>query len=111
MTNLKKFAIGLCIVALSVLSTTLLIDRTPAIAASPASMQQELSLLTDTPEEGFDLAVVLSRRGVTETQPDRDVLHALRPGYAHDADALIAASQVVAIHFQTVAEANNYWRD
>jgi len=24
---------------------------------------------------------------------------------------LIAVSQVVAIHFQTVAAANNYWRD
>ncbi|MFU8816006.1 MAG: hexameric tyrosine-coordinated heme protein [Pseudomonadales bacterium] len=40
-----------------------------------------------------------------------EVLHALRPGYAHDADSLIAASQVVAIHFQTVAAANRYWRD
>ena len=26
------------------------------------------------------------------------------------ADALIASSQVVAINFQTVAQANNYWR-
>lgn len=52
-----------------------------------------------------------TRKGVTETQQDVEVLHALRPGYAHDADSLIAASQVVAIHFQTVAAANRYWRD
>jgi hypothetical protein len=30
--------------------------------------------------------------------------------YANDADALIASSQVIAIHYQTVAAANNYWK-
>jgi hypothetical protein len=81
-------------------------------AADPpvGTASQELSLLTETPEEGFALAITLSRRGVTETQPDRDVLHALRPGYAHDAESLIAVSHVIAVHFQTVATANNYWR-
>ena len=34
----------------------------------------------------------------------------LRPAYAEDADSLIAISNVVAVHFQTVAAANNYWR-
>jgi hypothetical protein len=38
------------------------------------------------------------------------VLKKLRPAYAHDPDSLIAASQVIAIHFQTIAAANNYWR-
>jgi hypothetical protein len=69
-----------------------------------------LSLITATPEEGFQLAIVLARKGVTETQPDVEVLKKLRPAYAHDPDSLIAASQVVAIHFQTIAAANNYWR-
>lgn len=68
------------------------------------------SLITDTPQEGFELAIVLSRRGVKYTQPDADVLHKLRPVYANDADALTAASQVVATNFQTVAAANGYWR-
>ena len=81
-------------------------DQAPA----PASASNELSLITHTPEEGFAVAVRLARLGVTETQQNRDVLHALRPGYAHDAEALIAASHVVAVHFQTVAAANNYWR-
>ncbi|MFN7969129.1 MAG: hexameric tyrosine-coordinated heme protein [Acidimicrobiales bacterium] len=44
------------------------------------------------------------------TQPDTDVLHELRPDYANSADSLTAASQVVAVNFQTVAAANNYWR-
>lgn len=68
------------------------------------------SLITDTPEDGFALAVKISRMGVKTTQPDVEVLHKLRPIYANDADSLTAASQVVAINFQTVAAANNYWR-
>lgn len=69
------------------------------------------SLVTATPEEGFALAVALSRKGVSTTQPDREVLFALRPEYSSDADSLIAASHVVAVHFQTIAAANNYWRE
>lgn len=68
------------------------------------------SLITDTPQAGFELAITLSRRGVKYTQPDGEVLHKLRPEYAEDADALIAGSQVVATNFQTVAAANDYWR-
>ena len=68
------------------------------------------SLITATPQEGFELAITLSRRGVKYTQPDVDVLHKLRPEYAESAGGLTAASQVVAINFQTVAAANNYWR-
>ncbi|MDO5631506.1 MAG: hexameric tyrosine-coordinated heme protein [Paracoccus sp. (in: a-proteobacteria)] len=68
------------------------------------------TLITATPQEGFELAVTLSRRGVKTTQPDVEVLQKLRPVYANDADALTAASQVVAINFQTIAAANNYWR-
>lgn len=70
-----------------------------------------LTLITETPEEGFDVAVQLARKGVTTTQPDKDVLFMLRDVYSKDPDALIASSQVIAIHYQTVAEANNYWRD
>ncbi len=68
------------------------------------------TLITDTPQAGFELAITLSRRGVRYTQPDTEVLHRLRPDYAENADSLTAASQVIAINFQTVAAANNYWR-
>ncbi len=68
------------------------------------------SLKTDTPEEGFDLALKLSRMGVKKTQPDDDVRAELRAVYEKDADSLIASSQVVATNFQTVAAANNYWK-
>ncbi|MDM7858818.1 hexameric tyrosine-coordinated heme protein [Thiopseudomonas acetoxidans] len=68
------------------------------------------SLITATPQEGFELAITLSRRGVKYTQPDPEVLHRLRPDYANSADSLTAASHVIAVNFQTVAAANNYWR-
>nr|WP_083750151.1 hexameric tyrosine-coordinated heme protein [Rhodohalobacter halophilus] len=72
--------------------------------------KQSLSLITETAEEGFEVAIQLARKGVTSTQPDKDVLFMLRDVYSKDPDALIASSQVIAIHFQTVAAANNYWR-
>ncbi|HRQ35407.1 MAG: hexameric tyrosine-coordinated heme protein [Xanthomonadaceae bacterium] len=68
------------------------------------------SLITPTPQAGFELAITLSRRGVKYAQPDVDVLHKLRPEYADSAAGLTAASQVVAINFQTIAAANGYWR-
>ena len=68
------------------------------------------TLITATPEEGFALAVKLSRIGVKTTQPDDAVRERLRPVYGEDSGALIASSQVIAINFQTVAAANDYWR-
>lgn len=69
------------------------------------------TLKTDTPEEGYNLAVKLARKAVGMTQPDEEVRKKLRPVYANDANSLTFASQVVAINFQTVAAANNYWND
>ncbi|MFP3324215.1 hexameric tyrosine-coordinated heme protein [Planococcus sp. SIMBA_160] len=69
------------------------------------------TLKTETPEEGYKLAVKLARKAVGMTQPDENVRKKLRPIYANNADSLTFASQVVAIHFQTVAAANNYWND
>tara|TARA_R110000772_G_scaffold87094_11_gene181848 strand:- start:749 stop:988 length:240 start_codon:yes stop_codon:yes gene_type:complete len=68
------------------------------------------TLQTQTVEEGFELAIKLSRLGVKKTQPDMKVLKKLRAKYANDADSLTAASQVIAINFQTIAAANDYWR-
>lgn len=69
------------------------------------------TLQTATPQEGFELAITLARKGVGYTQPSPEVRDRLRPDYAENADSLTAASQVIAVHFQTVAAANNYWRD
>lgn len=68
------------------------------------------SLITETPQQGFELAITLSRKGVRYTQPDPEVLKKLRPEYANDPSALTAASHVIALNFQTIATANNYWK-
>jgi len=69
------------------------------------------SLLTATPQEGFELAARLARIGVKLTQPSAEIRDKLRAAYEQDTTQLIASSQVIALHFQTVAAANNYWRD
>ncbi|PYG34434.1 hexameric tyrosine-coordinated heme protein [Pelagimonas varians] len=69
------------------------------------------TLITKTPEEGYDLAIKLSRMAVKKTQPDDAARGAMRPDYANSADSLTQVSHVVATNFQTVAQANNFWRD
>lgn len=68
------------------------------------------SLTTETPQEGYELAIKLSRMGVKSTQPDMEVLKRLRKEYANNASDLTAASHVIAVNFQTISMANNYWR-
>lgn len=68
------------------------------------------SLTTETPQEGFELALKLARMGVKYTQPSAEIRSKWRPLYEEDADSLIASSHVVATHFQTIAAANGYWR-
>lgn len=86
------------------------------LAGAPAKAQETdqswlPSLITDTPAEGFDLAITMARKAVTTTQTDIETLHKLRPAYSHDPDSLIQVSGVVAQYFQIVAEANEYWRE
>jgi hypothetical protein len=69
------------------------------------------TLKTATPQEGFELATKLARLGVKLTQPSDQIRSKLRAAYDQDSGQLIASSQVIAIHFQTDATANNYWRD
>ncbi|MFB1010082.1 MAG: hexameric tyrosine-coordinated heme protein [Thiopseudomonas sp.] len=68
------------------------------------------TLKTDTPEQGFQLAIKLSRMGVKTTQPNVEILKKGRADYATDAEDLIQVSHVIATHFATVAAANNYWK-
>ena len=68
------------------------------------------TLITATPEEGRALAMTIARHTIHNIQPDLDVLKGGRPSYSSNPEGLIAASQVVATEFQTIAAANNYWR-
>ena len=67
------------------------------------------SLIVPDAQSGFELAIKISRMGVKYTQPSDEIRKKLRPIYENDADSLTAASQVIAINFQTIAAANNYW--
>ena len=99
---------------LSLMLVVLLLAAAFVLTMRPTRVSAQddaLSLITATPDEGYALAVSLARRGVSTTQPDRDVLFSLRDEYATDPELLIASSQVIAIHFQTIAAANDHWRD
>ncbi|MEM7296715.1 MAG: hexameric tyrosine-coordinated heme protein [Bacteroidota bacterium] len=74
------------------------------------SLIPENSLITETPEEGRQLAVKLARLIIKITQPDADIREKLRPKYAEDPAMLIAIGATVAQEFATIAQANNYWR-
>jgi len=67
------------------------------------------SLLTETPEEGRQLAIKMARLVIKATQPDEEVRNRLRDVYANDAAMLISIGQVVATEFATIAAANKYW--
>jgi hypothetical protein len=68
------------------------------------------SLITNSPQEGFELAIKLSRMGVKSTQSSKEVLFRERAKYSQDGEALTHASEVIAVNFQTVAAANDYWK-
>lgn len=68
------------------------------------------SLITATPQEGRELAIKMARKTIGAIQSDSEVKQRLRGQYAEDAGLLILSAEVVAIEFQTVAAANNYWR-
>lgn len=68
------------------------------------------SLITDTPAQGRELAIMMARKTIATIQPDADVRKRLQSDYAEDTTKLMLAGQVIAIEFQTIAAANNYWR-
>lgn len=69
------------------------------------------TLMTDTPMEGRKLAITLARKSIAAIQTDPEVRKKLRDDYAMDTKQLIASAEIIAIEFQTIAKANNYWRD
>lgn len=66
------------------------------------------TLLTKTPQEGRELAIKMSRKTIAAIQTDPKVREKLRDNYAQDTAQLISSAKIVAIEFQTIAQANNY---
>ena len=68
------------------------------------------SLITATPQEGRELAIKMARKTIAAIQTDPEIRKKLRSDYANDTTQLIASANVVAIEFQTIAQADNYWK-
>lgn len=68
------------------------------------------TLQTDTPQEGRELAIKMARKTIGAIQTDPEVRNRLRKDYAEDTAQLINIASVVALEFQTIAAANNYWK-
>ncbi len=68
------------------------------------------TLITNTPQEGRELAIKMSRKSIAAIQTDPEIRKSLRKDYAEDTKQLIASANVIAIEFQTIAAANNYWK-
>ena len=68
------------------------------------------SLITATPLEGRQLAILMVRKTVGTIQRDGKVKHAARDIYAGDPMMLMRAVELVNKEFAIIAIANNYWR-
>ena len=69
------------------------------------------SLITKTPQEGRNLAVKMARKSIAAIQTDPEKRKLMRPSYSEDTAQLISSAQVIAVEFQTIAQANNFWKD
>lgn len=68
------------------------------------------TLITNSPQEGRELAIKMARKSIAAIQADAETRKKLRNDYANDTAQLIASANVIAIEFQTIAAANNYWK-
>jgi hypothetical protein len=68
------------------------------------------TLNTNTPQEGFELAVKLSRLAMMVAQSYDDDSQRTRPIQRDGDSQLIGAAHVIALNFQTIAAANDWWR-
>jgi hypothetical protein len=69
------------------------------------------TLQTESPQEGIELAVKLSRLGMMLSQSSNHVDKDSRGSKTLSPAQLIAAAHVIALNFQTIAAANDWWRD
>ncbi|MEH2332778.1 hexameric tyrosine-coordinated heme protein [Nostoc sp.] len=92
------------------MDNTMAPTNSPVVTSPEVTLVPNNSLLTETPEEGRQLAVKMARLIIKLTQPDEEKRKQLRDVYGNDAMMLIAVGQTVATEFTTIAAANNYWR-
>jgi hypothetical protein len=68
------------------------------------------TLKTDTPQDGIELAVKLSDLGFMVSQGTENSRPSQRNKQNYTHGQRIAAAHVIALNFQTIAAANNWWR-
>jgi hypothetical protein len=68
------------------------------------------TLRTDTPQQGIELAVKLSRLGMMLSQVSEEISQASWSSKNFTPAESIAAAHVIAVNFQTIAIANEWWR-
>jgi Hexameric tyrosine-coordinated heme protein (HTHP) len=84
-------------------------EKNPAPVV-PLQLVPGSTLITNTAEEGRQLAVKMARLIIKLTQPDEAKRVKMRENYANDPMMLIEIGKTVAIEFATIAAANNYWK-
>jgi len=68
------------------------------------------SLITATPLEGRQLAILMVRKTVGTIQRDGKIKHAVRDIYEDNPMMLMRAVELVNAEFAIIAIANDYWR-
>ena len=97
------------LLALGLAAALTLGAATPVLAAEPSADYMP-SLITATPLEGRMLAITIVRKTIGTIQRDAAIKKAVRKEYQDDPELLMRAAELVAIEFETIAKANNYWR-
>jgi hypothetical protein len=68
------------------------------------------TLHTDTPQDGFELAVKISHLGMMVSQTSADDGCGAHPIERNSSTQFIQIAHVIALNFQTIAAANDWWR-
>lgn len=96
--------------SLTILAILFLSTATFADDHKPKSSDYMPSLITSTPLEGRQLAILMVRKTIGTIQKDGEAKHRVRKIYAEDPMMLMRAAELVAMEFKVIAEANNYWK-
>ncbi len=98
------------ILALALLLTLSISGLALADEKAKKSADYMPSLITATPLEGRQLAILIVRKTVGTIQRDGKIKRAVRDVYEKDPMMLMRAVELVNLEFAIIARANNYWR-
>jgi Hexameric tyrosine-coordinated heme protein (HTHP) len=103
MNNMFKAVLFLSVLSIGIIQTTHASEEKKTNDYMP-------SLITKTPLEGRNLAIIIVRKTVGTIQRDGAVKHEIRDIYSEDPMMLMRSVELVNKEFAIIAVANNYWR-